>query len=62
MFINFKELIMKIGAIGGAGNLPPKMGPDAYARQYAQQKGISFEEAKAELRAKFGDPKPPGQV
>ncbi len=30
--------------------------PNAVAQQYAQQNGISIEQAKAELKAKFGDP------
>ncbi|MBQ2644008.1 hypothetical protein IJG14_00365 [bacterium] len=32
------------------------MDPDAYAQQYAEENGISLEEAKAQLRAKYGDP------
>lgn len=47
---------MNIGAVGGPG---PGMDPDSYAKIYAQKHGITLEEAKAELRAKFGDPKPP---
>lgn len=39
--------------IGLTGN------PEADAMKYAQQKGISLEEAKNELRSKFGDPHPP---
>jgi len=35
---------------------PQGMSPDAYAKQYAQQKGISVSEAKAELKAMHGDP------
>lgn len=31
--------------------------PNTYAQQYANQKGISLEDAKAELKAKYGDPK-----
>ncbi len=30
--------------------------PDAYAQQYAEENGISLEEAKAQLKAKYGDP------
>lgn len=42
---------------GANGQLPPKdMDPDAYAQQYAKENGISVEEAKAQLKAKFGDP------
>ena len=53
---------MKINSIGGFGGNLPKMDPDAYARMYALQKGISLEEAKTELRAKFGDPQKPKQL
>jgi len=42
-----------------SGGPSPGVDPDAYARQYAQQKGISFEAAKAELLAMYGAPKPP---
>ncbi|MBQ2644009.1 hypothetical protein IJG14_00370 [bacterium] len=37
------------------------MDPDAYAQQYAEENGISLEEAKAQLRAKYGDPQKPQQ-
>ena len=30
--------------------------PDIYARQYASQNGISFDEAKTVLKSKYGDP------
>ena len=30
--------------------------PDVYAQQYADEHGISLEEAKTELKANFGDP------
>ncbi|MBQ8887027.1 MAG: hypothetical protein IJY61_04930 [Candidatus Gastranaerophilales bacterium] len=33
-----------------------RQNPDDYAKQYAEQNGLSFEEAKAELKAKYGDP------
>lgn len=33
------------------------MSPDEYAQQYADQKGISLEEAKEELKSKYGDPR-----
>lgn len=33
------------------------MDPDAYAQQYADQKGISLDEAKEELKSKYGDPR-----
>ena len=34
----------------------PKQDQDAYAQQYATQNGISLEEAKIQLKEKFGDP------
>ncbi|MBR2068978.1 MAG: hypothetical protein IJ877_04365 [Candidatus Gastranaerophilales bacterium] len=37
----------------------PQMDPNAYAQQYANQNGITLEEAKAELKSKYGDPKAP---
>lgn len=33
-----------------------QINPDSYAQKYAEQNNISLEEAKQELRAKFGDP------
>ena len=53
---------MKIGAIGGFNSQPPKMDPDAYAKMYAAQNNISLEQAKTELRAKFGEPKKPDNL
>ena len=42
---------------GNMSGMPPKgVDPNAYAEQYAQEKGISVEEAKQELKTKFGDP------
>lgn len=48
----------------GMGGMPPRgpqpgMDPDAYAQQYANTNGISLEEAKSQLKAKFGDPQKP---
>lgn len=45
-------------SIGGFNsNVPnPGMDPDSYAKQYATQHGISLEQAKAELKEKYGDP------
>ncbi len=34
-----------------------RQNPDEYAKTYAEQKGITVEEAKEELKAKYGDPK-----
>ena len=47
-----------VNSISGFGeqNQQIRQNPDEYARVYAQQNGISFEEAKAELREKYGDP------
>ncbi len=43
--------------IGGPGGMPPQgIDPDTFATQYAQQNGISVEEAKQQLKARFGDP------
>ncbi|MCR5260895.1 MAG: hypothetical protein K6C94_03565 [Candidatus Gastranaerophilales bacterium] len=33
------------------------MDPETYAEKYAQAQGISVDEARAQLKAKFGDPK-----
>ena len=33
-----------------------QINPDSYAQKYAEQNNISLEEAKQELKAKFGDP------
>ena len=41
------------------GRPPQGIDPDAYAKQYANEKGITLAEAKAELKAKYGDPQPP---
>ena len=40
----------------GGQNLPVRQNPDEYAKSYAEQNGISVEEAKAELKSKYGDP------
>lgn len=40
----------------------PKADPETYAKQYAAENNLSLEEAKNELRAKFGDPKEGAQV
>ena len=41
------------------GNMPPQMDPDKYAQIYANGKGISVDKAKAELKAKYGEPQQP---
>ena len=33
-----------------------RQNPDEYAKVYAEQNGLSVEEAKAELKSKYGDP------
>ncbi|MBQ9245806.1 hypothetical protein IJ182_06025 [bacterium] len=37
----------------------PGINPDTYAQQYATKHGITLDEAKAELKAKYGDPQKP---
>ena len=38
------------------------MDPNAHAQVYAKENGISLDEAKAQLRAKFGDPQKPNST
>lgn len=47
-----------INSINGFGNYNQqvKQDPNEYAKTYAEQNGISVEEAKAELKEKYGDP------
>lgn len=40
----------------------PQMDPNAQAQVYAKENGISLDEAKAQLRAKFGDPQKPNST
>lgn len=40
-------------------NIRPGQDPNAYAQHYAKLNGISFEDAKTELKAKYGDPVKP---
>lgn len=47
---------MAINGVNGYNSFPPKMDPDKYAQQYADRNGITLEEAKTELKAKYGDP------
>lgn len=43
--------------VSGMNNMPPRgVDPNAYAQQYANQNGLTLDEAKAELKAKYGDP------
>ena len=44
-------------------SMPPQgMNPDDYAAQYASENGLSVEDAKAELKSKYGDPSPVGMA
>ena len=45
-----------INIFGGYNQQPVRQNPDEYAKQYAEQNGLSVEEAKAELKSKYGDP------
>ena len=45
----------------GGQNQQVRQNPDEYAKQYAEQNGLSFEEAKAELKSKYGDPQQQNQ-
>ena len=46
-----------MAGINSFSQLPPRnIDPDTYAQQYANQNGISLEEAKSQLRATHGDP------
>lgn len=40
----------------------PPMNPDVYAQKYATENGISLDDAKNKLRAKFGDPQKPNST
>lgn len=40
----------------------PQMDPNAHAQVYAKENGISLDEAKAQLRAKFGDQQKPNST
>ena len=55
---------MAISSNLGLGNnfQLPKTDPEQYAKQYATQNGISLEEARAELKSKYGDPQPPQEA
>lgn len=39
-----------------------QMDPNAYAQMYAKENGISLDEAKSQLKAKFGDPQRPNST
>ena len=41
--------------------LPQDQDPDSYAQQYADENGISIDEAKAELEEKYGKPQQPNK-
>ena len=50
-----------VNSISNVGPLPPGGDPDAFAQKYADEHGITLEEAKEELRSKYGDPQQPTQ-
>lgn len=52
-----------IGMVKDKGDERPDQGvdPDTYAQQYADENGITLDEAKAELSAKYGDPVKPDE-
>ena len=50
-----------VNSISNGRPLPPEGDPDAYAQKYADEHGITVEEAKKELRSKYGDPQQPTQ-
>lgn len=41
--------------------LPQNQDPDSYAQEYADEKGISLDEAKEELESKYGKPQEPNK-
>lgn len=47
---------MYFDGVSGSG-IP--MDPNAYAQHYALENGISLDEAKAQLKSRYGDPIPP---
>ena len=47
---------MEINGINLSSGPPQSVEPNQYAMQYAIQNGISLEEAKQQLHAKFGNP------
>ncbi len=51
-------MFFDVGGVQGGGS-NPHVDPDTYAKQYAEANGISLDEAKEQLKAKYGDPKPP---
>ncbi len=49
-----------IGQAGGSSSRPPQgMDPNAYAQKYAQENGMSLEQAKVKLKELYGDPQAP---
>lgn len=49
-------MLNRIGTFNN-NTTPPRLDFDAYAKKYAKQNGISEEEAKTELKVRFGDKK-----
>ena len=50
-----------INGIKKLEGLPQDQDPDSYAQQYADENCISLDEAKEQLKAKFGEPEGPNQ-
>ena len=53
---------VSFGSVSQSQMQKPQMDPEAYAQQYANQHGISIEQAREELKAQFGDPQQQGGV
>lgn len=51
-----------INGFGGGCNQQIGQNPDEYAKTYAEQNGLSLDEAKAELKSKYGDPQQPNET
>ncbi len=51
-----------IGTISNYSFNQVRQDPDAYAQEYANKNGMTLEEAKAELKSKYGDPKKPEET
>ncbi|MBQ8887028.1 MAG: hypothetical protein IJY61_04935 [Candidatus Gastranaerophilales bacterium] len=54
-------MINSINSFGGQTQ-QVRQNPDEYAKVYAEQNGISVEEAKAELKSKYGDPQAQSEI
>lgn len=48
---------MSIEGLGNFGGFyQPKMDPNTFAKKFAEENNVSFEEAKSQLKSQFGDP------